>query len=241
MVDTLSQARWRLSGARAELSVGRYTAYAEITRPDLGWKVEVAGRPLAGDFWQVRLPWLRRMQPEECYIRGQDLIVTYPLHPDRRVQPQAYWRVVGGGSADTLSLELILSMQTDRLDSDPRVLVRTSLEASAWWHLDSAERLRPLCSRAMVLDRSHGKPVLAAMTNFGFYVEMVYPGDFHQARLACVRGMARVSWRLFPESLEKGVIRRTRLRGVFSTTPLPETDVAELYRAFCSEPPPLTV
>ena len=74
------------------------------------------------------------------------------------------------------------------------------------------------------------------------YAELVHPADFRQSTLAARESSSadvRLAHRLFHRRLEKGVILRSRLRGVF----LPREHDMELaaaeYRRFAaSEPPP---
>jgi hypothetical protein len=73
------------------------------------------------------------------------------------------------------------------------------------------------------------------------YIEMVHPADFRHDELmpGPARGALRLEHRLFPQTLEKGVILRARVRGAF----VPRADdlriAAESYRAFASAEPPL--
>ncbi len=73
------------------------------------------------------------------------------------------------------------------------------------------------------------------------YVEMISPGDFHddEAALDAAAHGSRLRHRLFPQSLEKGVLLRARVRGAF----LPRADdcsrAAACYAAFAVAEPPL--
>ena len=66
---------------------------------------------------------------------------------------------------------------------------------------------------------------------------MVHPTDFVSARLQHTR---HVETTLFPEHLEKGVIRRGRICGWFMPAENDLDTAVELAREFVNEPPPLT-
>ena len=111
------------------------------------------------------------------------------------------------GNGDVLgALSLIVSVETSLLDSRPLVEVCTELPA---------EEVLPLDQRG-VLYRLPGAEIS--------YAELSAPGEFQNLRLERQEQTFRTSrWKFFAHFLEKGVIRRARLRGVF----LPrEDDVA---------------
>ena len=75
------------------------------------------------------------------------------------------------------------------------------------------------------------------------YLEMVHPSDLSQARVNVVEPAdphLHTSFRLFAEHLEKGVIRRGRLRGLFLPRPNDTVDALDAHREFHLSPPPLT-
>jgi hypothetical protein len=81
----------------------------------------------------------------------------------------------------------------------------------------------------------------------GSYVEMVHPLDFGRTEICGVgvteSGEARL-WSfkhtLFAETLEKGVILRSRVLGAFVGREADEEQAASLYREFANSEPPLT-
>ena len=85
--------------------------------------------------------------------------------------------------------------------------------------------------------------VLFRMPGFDLsYVEMVHPADFQCDE--CVRNesngdVAGMAHRLFRTNLEKGVILRARVRGVFSNRSDDMKIAAQCYAAFAGEDPPL--
>jgi hypothetical protein len=70
---------------------------------------------------------------------------------------------------------------------------------------------------------------------------MVHPLDFSAgAKSGIGRPQADVRWQLFPEHLEKGVIRRGRICGWFMSVENDLETAVQLAREFVNEPPPLT-
>ena len=74
------------------------------------------------------------------------------------------------------------------------------------------------------------------------YVEMIHPADFQRDALSVgteTTGPVLLRHRLFRQSLEKGVILRARLRGIFCATENDTSIAAEAYHAFAATEPPL--
>jgi len=74
------------------------------------------------------------------------------------------------------------------------------------------------------------------------YVEMVHPADFHRIELGCgdePSRSVRLVHRLFSEPLEKGVIVRARIEGVFCSRRYDARVAAEAYSSFCCGALPL--
>jgi hypothetical protein len=90
------------------------------------------------------------------------------------------------------------------------------------------------------------RPVGAGVGGVEFsYVEMIFPSDFCCAsvRWGDTQGQtakAVLHSELFPESLEKGVIRRARLRGLFVPRADDLVTASQLFAEFAASPPPLT-
>lgn len=186
--------------------------------------------------------------PLEVYARGNDLVATYAPSEGRNIQTQIYWRATqpncGGRAA---GVELILSAQTHLLDSRPGLSTHSTLPLGELFRLSQdATRLEPFAFQgaaraeftssdgaALFLFRPYG----CAFT----YAEMVHPADFSGACLE-MRGenSLRLTNHLFPERLEKGVIRRGRLCGLFLGRDHDLSCALGAYRLFLEEPLPLT-
>jgi hypothetical protein len=181
------------------------------------------------------------------YVRGRDLVAKYAEKPPRTIEPTLYWRSLDLATP-LAGIELLASMQTSFLDSDPTLVSLSQCDGDAFWvtRTDDDVTVSPIGNdsatdsdwespsgeRGFFLFRLHGCDVS--------YAEMILPADYQGARVALTSGCARLTYQLFPESLEKGVIRRGRIRSLF----LPRQHDAQaawaVYEDLCADQPPLT-
>lgn len=185
----------------------------------------------------------------ECYIRGDDLIAVYQDTGKNLVRAQVYWRVLpsfpcGPGG---LGLELIASVQTDLLHSEPRLLVKSEFSDGEVWRMvenGDDELIRLDCTLGQNLeyaqDTGLGGFVVRGVHPQFDYLQAIHPSDSHRTWISRRNGGVAIIHELFPESLEKGVIRRGRVRGWFISRADDAAMAAACYRAWLSEPPPLT-
>lgn len=206
--------------------------------PQDRFDVFVLGAPLAA--WKL----------DEAYVRGADLVATYAKTPPYHVAPQVYWRATWIAAWNAVKLELVLSVQTDLLDSQPRTTIESGGQATSLW---LAEELAPGEFREWspgdppTFRSSPALPQLYVIRReeAGFsYAELVHPSDFVAASIDADLGTTgdifSVRSTLFPERLEKGVIRRARVCGWFLPRENDLAATAELAREFVAEPLPLT-
>jgi len=186
---------------------------------------------------------------------------------DRPFRAQIYWRLVddetGGGhrTEPFAALELIVSVQTSRLDSDTSLAVARRSPAS---NLGECSTRRTIASRRTAIRRrticrnakaravipscpSSTRPIarllFVSANRIGpSYIEMVHPADFRQTTFdgwpIPRRSFAFAS--LFAERLEKGVILRSRIRGLFIARSHDTETARTEYRRFAASEPPLT-
>ncbi|MEX1040367.1 MAG: hypothetical protein WDZ51_07045 [Pirellulaceae bacterium] len=176
----------------------------------------------------------------EYYIRGADLVQRYQ-EDTQKLSTEIYARVCEEES----SCELVLSRQTDLLETHPEANLRVDfptaysvalLEAEGPWSPpglgaeDHSERLpsQPAALAVKVTDGSC----------FGVFV---YPGDFSRFR-AIRKGFEHVTLEIgiFPEPLEKGVIRRSRIQIAAIGPDEDKAALAEAYQRFVASAIPLT-
>ena len=189
--------------------------------------------------------------PTETYVRGPDLIVAYEKPGQWPVRVDCLWRAMPSGAGDQFlaAVELVVSVRTRAFDSQPELAVSSVVPAKEVFRLPSldSDGWAPLC------------PTTAAPTTMGpdsgtgcllfrtpdldlSYVEMVYPADFQYDELRRDESggdVARITHRLFRTNLEKGVILRARVRGIFLKRPDDLQIAAQCYAAFAGADPPL--
>jgi hypothetical protein len=185
---------------------------------------------------------------KERYVRGTDLVEVYEKQPPLELAPQLYWRARSHEESSVVQLEAMLSIQTDLLDSDPESSVATVVMEAEVFHakdLRSGEfRDLPPNQPETFFTRSESEMHLFVFRNSRIgvsYAEMVHPSDFVRARLSLFKSSPwMLDSALFPERLEKGVIRRGRVCGWFMPV---ENDLQTAVKMACEyveEPLPLT-
>jgi hypothetical protein len=191
-------------------------------------------------------------QRESVHQRGPDLVVDYRMSKVPEFTWQIYWRALTGlDSRNVLGgIELILSVQTELLDSDPRMMVESHLSNSRMLRVDTNQHASP---EAIEIDVSDivspvklnppgilmGRPYEASFS----YLELVHPSDFIDREIArASQDSSQVASRctLFEAPLEKGVIRRGRLRGLLLSRDHDVASARSCYEQFVASPIPLT-
>lgn len=237
---------WRLSASSANLQSPLVCGEVDLKQPARGlfnvrWRsqtladheilgVELAASEAAAD------------SLSGAYQRGSDLIATYEQTAARPMRVQIYWRAADDAVLGTF-VELQLSVQTSLLDSRPALAVASRLPAG------EARRLVDAASGEFELLKSPVTAVSPAGPSCWLfrwpqcglsYAEMSFPSDSHDERLTLSdAGRLELRRRVFVEPLEKGVILRTRVRGVYLPSVRDEELAAAAYRAFIHSPPPL--
>lgn len=181
----------------------------------------------------------------ELYVRGNDLVAEYAHTERQRIAPHVYWRAVLEKRLSAVRIEEVLSVRTELLDSEPTWSVGSFVMESQLFH--TSNLLRPLfndISTGSAFDRSDSDEHLFVFRRLdaGFsYAEMVHPSDFVSVQ-ATPDGHQPLflQSKLFPERLEKGVIRRARICGWFMPAENDLETAVELAKRFVAEPPPLT-
>jgi hypothetical protein len=144
---------------------------------------------------------------------------------------------------------LIVSVRTELLESWPEVAVRSSIPSREILRLVGADSAQfapvpNIAAMPFVVNSDTGPScLLFRLPDAGVsYGEMVHPADFqrtHLKRLADHAATIEVRHRLFAERLEKGVILRARVRGVWVGAADDTRQVAGCFSAFAAADPPL--
>ena len=226
----MSASVWHCEQQTARLEVGFLRATLDMARPAGGLRsinrdmidaallgLEIPGSNSGGAASLV-----------EHYTRGADLVAAYcanaPTATGTPLRVDAVWRAIETAASDAFlaAFDLVVSVRTDLLQSRPAVVVQSALAASEIFRLTSvnppgSRQVNLSSPAALLLGPSDGPGcVLVRLGNSELsYCEMIHPADFHEDEIAREPrggGMIRLRHRLFPESLEKGVILRARVR-----------------------------
>jgi hypothetical protein len=182
----------------------------------------------------------------ELYIRGTDLVADFVPAGPHRIAPQLCWRTGFEPRTAAIRIELMLSVRTELLDSAPSWSVLSLMKDSALFHAASLDNaaFEDISGNDRPIQRSDSAEHLFVFRHprFGLsYAEMVHPSDFVTAEVAPAgQQPTSVRSKLFPERLEKGVIRRGRICGWFMPAQNDLETAVKLAKQFVEEPLPLT-
>ena len=212
---------WQLDGSQGLLQSPQLSCQLDLASPSKGLTAlsvklnsNLAGSSVDAALMQLSLPRNESLL-SDAYVRGEDLVATYAESADHPCRTEVYWRFEF--EADYIGVQLIVSVQTSRLDASPRLTVASRLPGPAQL-VEEGTIVVPLPESnvcyAELADRSNVESTLVRET--------------------------RITNTLFPGSLEKGVIRRARILGVFLPASSAEQTARTLHARFVRSPLPLT-
>lgn len=256
---------WKFASPIGLFHCGPLAARVDVAKPELGLlDLRIDGAAVAGSLFSVQ--WLDEssdqkhgsggwpMKLADAYVRGGDLVATYERMPNWPFAPQIYWSGEhGAGSTEPRSsrageapclLTLLVSIQTDSLDTHPCIRVTSRLAADELIHVEQEGASKHPSSPPVPAPWSLPPASCLLWRLPGgklSYAQFVAASDFRQLSVEHdAHGLACVHWDLFAEFLEKGVIRRARIQSIL----LPRKDDVKLAAAYCealaSRPLPLT-
>jgi hypothetical protein len=206
---------WQFDGSIARLRLLRVSAKLDVVRPADGLSAIAIGEmTLSGHSWLgVELTGERPTISEvDAYVRGSDLIVTYAQTPNRPLRAQVYWRAIESAHQGTLAaIELVASVQTSLLDACPRLSVQSIVSAGEIVAFGEGEQSATGSDSLEQVGR--GVLIRPSGANYS-YAEIIAGSNVDDDHLEISSGRVRIEHGLFADRLEKGVILRTRVRGV---------------------------
>ncbi len=223
---------WRLAGSTATWHDDQYRVALDLLHPERGLAEIVAQGQTFPDAALLQMhvaadgtnPALRLT---DRYVRGSDLIATY-ADVGQNVRPEFCWRVLPAGepALGAFMIETLISTQTDLLNSDPTIDIQSCLRAATCSlfsepQVAAGETLTPLriansphidyaaSGCAMLFDCDASPLTYAQLFDAVDVVRTSLSSDLANQTIT-----ATVS--LFGGRFEKGVIRRTRMRGIWA-------------------------
>ena len=249
---------WQIRENSAHLRLPGLEAAVNIAVPSDGLgQLRVNGGALSGSVFGLALPPDGQNVADnetEAYLRGDDLVATHSATQQWPFRAQVCWRAVHAtlGLQTFGGVDLIASVQTQLLDSQPELSVTTCLPASQLLVLGGADDdlfdvVTPNGQQPITLAPTDGAGCLlyrfaadSGAPTFS-YAEMIHQGDAGPTTLQQEpTGSLSLVRRIFSDRLEKGVILRTRLRGIFLEASGDAIAALAWYRAWLESELPLT-
>jgi hypothetical protein len=213
-----SRMDWTLVEHRASASWGETKAAVDTLDLRTGLALQTA--PWHGASIGA-LPAITPTASIETYVRGTDLVTTHPATNARPTRIQLYWRRWHGLPASVAAaVELIASVQTHLLDSDPSLVIESRVpQANKALQTEGVTEIQAGSSQLLIL---------------------THPHDATEVELQTSDASAAVQHILFRRRLEKGVILRGRLLFVWSDQPVAADELKECADRFKFSEPMLT-
>jgi hypothetical protein len=264
MASRAQSTLWEFDSPVGQLSCEPFSGRIDVAHPELGlqllrWnKRSGSGNILAATWSQAgaALPENATMQVarnaivRDAYVRGCDLVANYQPTPLWPFSSQFYWRadLLDSPIGSLASLLLMVSLQTDLLDTKPQIDVHSQLSADEVVFLPQGN---PEAAITLGTDYRLAAGDEPADGRFGCllfrlpggkltYAEMAHPSDFRQLDVTQKTGTSRSNWQLFAHFLEKGVIRRARILSVVLPRENDIAAAASCCERFAVSPLPLT-
>lgn len=231
---------WKLFGNNSQLCLPPLQADVTLSQAELGaTQLQWHGMPLAGQLLGISAGVVSETQ--DSFVRGSDLVLTSCSQLPKQFRWQAYWRAVALDE-HRLQLDLIVSLETPLLESFPKFSTRTSLPVAEAWRVaaDANPERLAICDSTEEQSKDIDCFVLRGDDSSWSYVEMTDPVDRGQSRLRPAGELACLERELGGSFLEKGVIRRMRIRGILMPRDDDLQQAAQQFAAFRVEEPPLT-
>ena len=180
-----------------------------------------------------------------AFVRARDLMVSYPQSDDQPFACRLNWRV-RQENEEVVILDLIIYLQTNLLESFPRISLRSQVESEEVCRLEydqTTSSLESTSSNNADLPRGDSGMVLVRPNESSWsYFELTHPEDatYWEFSIASSESKCTIQRSLRESFLEKGVIRILRVRGALLRR-AKDMDLARTcLQSFAMEKPPLT-
>jgi hypothetical protein len=248
---------WSLAGTTADLRTDTLVGRIDLRRPCDGLSEVGAGASgddraavaACGGILRIYAGGHRDDAQDivDSYVRGMDLVATYAPLAGGALQTRVYWRAVRSAVVAVFGLEMIVSVETQLLAANPTSFVESIIAAEQALSFRAPGHFEVLhwARQPTYVAAPPGDAGLFLFRLCGgrwSYVEMVHPADGFRASVDAedlTAHVVRSRFFLFEERLERGVIRRGRIRGFLVPREDDEAAGVALFREFAASPPPL--
>ena len=213
---------WQLIGSTARLETPKLNCQLDLKLPVSGLTGVTGALTPKHRFQAPDMSIMQLMLPvasapvADTYVRGNDLVATFEESTVHRCRTQVYWRIED--ESNFCGIQMIVSVQTSILDANPGLSVTSKLGRGV-----------------QVID--DGIALCSLPDSEVCYVEVA---DSSNVESMIVLNESQITSRLFPGSLEKGVIRRARLLGCFVSGEAADATARSIRDEFIRSAPPLT-
>lgn len=213
----MSDGIWQINEQTATLKSQDWVATVDLAHPSEGLKIR-------GDqlFIERLFSFVVNDDPLECFVRDVDLVLRFPPRNTDLVSYEAYFRACTDGRG----LELILSAQTQLLESKPETKVTSMFPSSSVISLPKSSISEQPVQYFLVRPTEPNSLSVLLIT---------HPSDFYRAAVDA----DEIAFWVFPDSLEKGVIRRARFQMRLLQRASDEELAVEAFAETQLVPPPL--
>jgi hypothetical protein len=243
---------WTIRETQAHLSLPHIEVGIDLAHAGAGLSdLAISGAPQGNvSLLQVDAPNLTSgssaYKPIDTYVRQNDLVATYEESQGHRRRLQAYWRAIESTPELTAAtiLELVVSVQTDLLDSQPAMCVASQFPTGEYLQFADTGENEPVQIDHPLGDSHAGLLLVRPAGSDVSFMQATHPADCSDIQISTQdadASLLEVRHPLFAEQLEKGVIRRSRVRVAI----LPRSGDLALafasFREFAASEPMLTV
>lgn len=230
---------WSFNGSKATGQYGSWEWLTAVHHPELGMELKHSQQSV-WRWFQVAVEGGVPLRTVEAYERGADLVARYPAEGERTFTCQFDHRCLMDVDPSLFVMEHWVSVQTHLLDSNPEIQIgfreemplferwglrRYTFELAAW---ESNPSL--MLAVAMVSGQVRSGVSVAIMVHPLDCAEIEWSGW----------DSSPLSLKFFGGFMEKGVIRRARMRCIVSLRRFEPHELIEQYRMFATSPLPLT-
>jgi len=195
---------WDLDKHSAKLTTDSFSARFNGEDPYLGLELLNAQGASCGKLFSFLLS----ESPVETYVRGSDLVSKYPPRHSDLVSYETYYRIADDGD----SVDFVLSAQTSLLDSAPLTKITSEFSnATMLVKFATNDDSQEVKSETALQEAPQFVLLRPNDDESHSWVLLIHPTDFHRGTLR-LKPSPSVVLRVFPEFLEKGVIRRATMK-----------------------------
>lgn len=204
---------WNLTDTVAQRTLGRWKASAQLHHPEKGWHAEIENQIIARSLLAIETS--DALAPVgEVYCNLDQLVVNYPQPSDSQgISVEVRYQAMTLGDT-SFSLQATYALHTQNFEAKPALQIR--LPGNAQSAIDSIV--------AWQADRLHLALVIA-------------PEDAAQGELICTDNETSLRW--LGDFLERGVLRKLRLRLIVASSPIDQQTQEQQLQDLIDQPLPL--